>query len=105
MAEKDKQVATNSSIKPEVVSPWTDDSGPNIIEIIHNPANRNLLTPANLGHLLSVSFLYFSCCELFSSVFCKWLMQVMKSNLSNLVEILIANIHLFCCEHITFFNS
>lgn len=43
---------TSSAIEPS--SPWTDDSGPNIIEIIHNPKARYLLTPANLGVLLTV---------------------------------------------------
>jgi len=37
-------------------SPWTDDSGPNIIEIIHNPNAKQKLTPANLGLLLTVRF-------------------------------------------------
>lgn len=43
---------TSAAIEPS--SPWTDDSGPNIIEIIHNPKARYLLTPANLGILLTV---------------------------------------------------
>ena len=55
--DKDKQVAIYDGIKPTMVSPWTDDSGPNIIEIIHNKENMHLLTPANLGLLLTVHFL------------------------------------------------
>lgn len=43
---------TSAAIEPS--SPWTDDSGPDIIEIIHNPKARYLLTPANLGVLLTV---------------------------------------------------
>lgn len=43
-------------------SPWTDDSGPNIIEIMNDPEARELLTPADLGILLTVRFLHFSPC-------------------------------------------
>ena len=64
MAGKAKQVAAEAANEPaEVQSPWTDDSGPDILEIIHNPRNRPLLTPAKLGQLLTVRFLHVSCYE------------------------------------------
>ncbi|KAG0601560.1 hypothetical protein M758_11G121600 [Ceratodon purpureus] len=47
---KDKDKAKNSG---EVVSPWTDDSGPDILEIVNDPKNRDQLSPANLGELLT----------------------------------------------------
>ena len=55
---KDKDKAKNSG---EVVSPWTDDSGPDILEIVNDPKNRDQLSPANLGELLTVHFLHLSC--------------------------------------------
>ncbi len=60
MAAKEKQVAAEPANKPVEVSPWTADSGPDILEIIHNPSKRHLLTPANLGYLLTVRFLHLS---------------------------------------------
>lgn len=35
-------------------SPWTDDSGPDILEIINDTEKAKKLTPADLGDLLTV---------------------------------------------------
>ena len=58
-------------------SPWADDSGPDILEIMNDPEARKLLTPANLGVLLTVRFpspLSLSANQLFAS--CKRSVQI-----------------------------
>ena len=77
MGSDTNEDTVESTPEPRSVSPWEDDSGPNIIEIINNPKARHLLTPANLGHLLTVSaqghfsltdgnqFLYAACVPVF----------------------------------------
>lgn len=44
---------TSKPAEPEV-SPWIDDSGPDILKVVNNDEARQLLTPNMLGMLLSV---------------------------------------------------
>lgn len=47
--------------EPSGSDPCEDDSEENIFEIILDAKQRDLLSAENLGHLLGVRFIHFSC--------------------------------------------